>query len=55
MLVMRIMIAILQSDDTRTSVHLVISDATLASDEKGYSLHKNVGEYRDEGRIRTGT
>ena len=39
----------------RLSVHLVISNATLASDENGYSLHKNVGEYRDEERSRTGT
>ena len=37
------------------SVHLVISNATLASDENGYSLHKNVEEYRDEERSRTGT
>ena len=37
------------------SVHLVISNAALASDEIGYSLHKNVGEYRDEERSRNGT
>ena len=37
------------------SVHLVISNAALASDENGYGIHKNVGEYRDEERSRTGT
>ena len=43
MLVMRIMIAIMQSDDAmRAPVHLVIPNATLASDENGYGLHKNV-------------
>ena len=53
---MCIMIAIMQSDDAmRAPVHFVISNATLASDENGYSLHKNVGEYRDEERSRTGT
>ena len=42
MLVMCIMIAIMQSDDAmRAPVHLVISNAALASDENGYSLHKN--------------
>ena len=42
MLVMRIMIATIQSDDAmRAPVHLVIPNAALASDENGYSLHKN--------------
>ena len=53
---MLVMFAIIQSDDAmRAPVHPVISNATLASDENGYSLHKNVGEYRDEERSRTGT
>ena len=56
MLVMRIMIAIIQSDDAmRPPVHLFIPNTALASDKNGYSLHKNVGEYRDEERFRTGT
>ena len=43
MLVMRIMIAIMQSDDAMRPppVHLVISDATLESDENGYGINKN--------------
>ena len=53
---MRIMIAIIQSDDAmRPPVHLFIPNTALASDKNGYSLHKNVGEYRDEERFRTGT
>ena len=57
MLVMRIMIAIMQSDDAMRPppVHLVISDATLESDENGCCLHKNVEEYRGEERFRTRT
>ena len=42
MLVMRIMIAITQSDDAmRAPVHLVIPNATPASDKNGYSLYKD--------------
>ena len=42
MLVMRIMIAIIQSNDAmRPPVHLFIPNAALASDENGYSLHKD--------------
>ena len=56
MLVMRIMIAIMQSDDAiRTLGSSRHSNAALASDENGYGIHKNVGEYRDEERSRTGT
>ena len=49
------MFAIMQSDDAMRPppVHLVISDATLESDENGCSLHKNVEEYRGEERFRT--
>ena len=53
---MRIMIAIMQSDDAiRTLGSSRHSNAALASDENGYGIHKNVGEYRDEERSRTGT
>ena len=56
MLVMRIMIAIMQSDDAiRTLGSSRHSNAALASDANGYGIHKNVGEYRDEERSRTGT
>ena len=52
---MFVMFAIMQSDDAMRPppVHLVISDATLESDENGCSLHKNVEEYRGEERFRT--
>ena len=54
---MLVMFAITQSDDAMRAppVHLVIPNATLASDESGYGIHKNVGEYRGEERSRTGT